>query len=140
VGRQAPGLVLTVYNWARPRDLSHYETFEHYHATFYQHVEALSLTPFAARAIDRGLTAVLVALVRLARQKYNPNGAASNLDGGDPLVKAAIEAIVQRAAAVSGEQAVADEVRARLKSRVDRWLAEAARVAGGTKLGYREKK
>ena len=29
---QHPGLVLTVYNWARPRDLSHYETFEHYHA------------------------------------------------------------------------------------------------------------
>jgi ATP-dependent helicase YprA (DUF1998 family) len=31
VGRQHPGLVLTVYNWARPRDLSHYETFCHYH-------------------------------------------------------------------------------------------------------------
>ena len=30
-----------------PRDLSHYERFEHYHATFYQHVEALSVTPFA---------------------------------------------------------------------------------------------
>ena len=45
VGRKFPGLVFTVYNWARPRDLSHYETFEHYHATFYQHVEALSVTP-----------------------------------------------------------------------------------------------
>jgi superfamily II DNA or RNA helicase len=43
VGRDlsAPGLVVTVYNWARPRDLSHYETFEHYHATFYRHVEGL---------------------------------------------------------------------------------------------------
>ena len=29
VGRRWPGLVLSVYNWARPRDLSHYETFEH---------------------------------------------------------------------------------------------------------------
>ena len=38
VGRSYPGLVITVYNWARPRDLSHYERFEHYHATFYQHV------------------------------------------------------------------------------------------------------
>ena len=26
VGRKFPGLVCTVYNWARPRDLSHYET------------------------------------------------------------------------------------------------------------------
>ena len=39
VGRKHPGLVITVFNWARPRDLSHYETFEHYHRTFYQHVE-----------------------------------------------------------------------------------------------------
>src|SRR4051794_41709935 len=41
VGRNpiAPGLVCTVFNWARPRDLSHYEAFEHYHATFYKHVE-----------------------------------------------------------------------------------------------------
>ena len=66
VGRASPGLVLTVLNWARPRDLSHYETFEHYHATFYRQVEALSVTPFAARALDRGLTAVLASLVRLS--------------------------------------------------------------------------
>ena len=39
VGRSFPGLVCTVLTWARPRDLSHYETFEHYHATFYKHVE-----------------------------------------------------------------------------------------------------
>jgi hypothetical protein len=30
VGRSHPGLVITVYNWARPRDLSHYEKFYHY--------------------------------------------------------------------------------------------------------------
>src|SRR5712692_7863774 len=71
VGRQFPGLVLTVYNWTRPRDLSHYERFGHYHATFYQQVEALSVTPFAPRAVDRGLTAVLVALTRLADLDLN---------------------------------------------------------------------
>ena len=49
VGRKYPGLVFTVFNWTRPRDLSHYETFEHYHATFYKHVEALSVTPFSPR-------------------------------------------------------------------------------------------
>src|SRR5690606_9677682 len=54
--RPGPGIVCTVYNWARPRDLSHYERFEHYHATFYQQVEALSLTPFSPCALDRGLT------------------------------------------------------------------------------------
>ena len=65
VGRNAPGLSCVVFNWVRPRDLSHYEQFEHYHATFYQQVEALSVTPFAPRAIDRGLAALLVSYVRL---------------------------------------------------------------------------
>src|SRR5439155_11065350 len=54
VGRSFPGLVCTVLTWSRPRDLSHFETFEHYHATFYKHVEAQSVTPFAPRALDRG--------------------------------------------------------------------------------------
>jgi len=45
---------VTIDNWARPRDLSHDEAFEQYHATFHRHVEALSVTPFAARALDRG--------------------------------------------------------------------------------------
>ena len=52
VGRTFPGLVCTVFNWARPRDLSHYETFEHYHTTFYKHVEPLSVTPFSPGAFN----------------------------------------------------------------------------------------
>jgi ATP-dependent helicase YprA (DUF1998 family) len=39
IGRRYPGLVCVVYNWARPRDLSHYERFEHYHATFFVTVQ-----------------------------------------------------------------------------------------------------
>src|SRR5207244_1974662 len=76
VGRSFPGLVITVYNWARPRDLSHYETFEHYHATFYKHVEALSVTPFALGALSRALTAVLVSCVRLQGTDFNANNKA----------------------------------------------------------------
>ncbi|MGD9101403.1 MAG: DISARM system helicase DrmA, partial [Anaerolineae bacterium] len=77
VGRRHPGLVCTVYNWARPRDLSHYERFAHYHATFYQHVEALSVTPFSPRALDRGLGAVFVSLVRLLGLELNANDGAA---------------------------------------------------------------
>ena len=65
VGRAFPGLVCTVFNWARPRDMSHYETFEHYHATFYKHVEPLSVTPFSPGALQRGLAGLLVSMVRL---------------------------------------------------------------------------
>ena len=68
VGRQFPGLVLTVYNWARPRDVSHYERFEHYHETFYQQVEPLSVTPFASRALDRGLSGACVTRAIVQRE------------------------------------------------------------------------
>ena len=73
VGRTHPGLVCTVFNWARPRDLSHYETFEHYHATFYKHVEALSVTPFSAGATAVGWRRSWSSLVRLPGFEFNSN-------------------------------------------------------------------
>lgn len=65
VGRHWPGLVCTAFAWSRPRDLSHYERFEHYHATFYKHVEAQSVTPYSSRALERGLAGALVSYVRM---------------------------------------------------------------------------
>lgn len=65
VGREHPGLVFTVYNWARPRDVSHYERFGSYHAALYRYVEAISVTPFSSRARDRALSAALVMMSRL---------------------------------------------------------------------------
>lgn len=140
VGRSHPGLVCTIYNWARPRDLSHYETFEHYHQTFYSHVEALSVTPFAPRALDRGLTALLVALVRLSEGRYAPNEAAALLDRTDPAVKHAVDTIVRRAELVEESKAVGHTVRQGLERRIDEWLAHAAPKPGGQKLGYKTKK
>ncbi|HOC00601.1 MAG TPA: DISARM system helicase DrmA [Verrucomicrobiota bacterium] len=140
VGRSRPGLVCTLYNWARPRDLSHYERFEHYHATFYQHVEGLSVTPFAARALDRGLSALLVALVRLAGEKFNPNAAAAILDRSHAYVKRAIDQICKRAVQVDGRKEVGDAVKAMLNQRIDLWLAQAQRPTGGNILGYQKSK
>ena len=66
VGRKMnkPGLVVTCLNAAKPRDRSHYERFGTYHESFYRFVEATSVTPFSAPALDRGLTALVVGLVR----------------------------------------------------------------------------
>ena len=68
VGRDdtKPGLVITLLNAHKPRDRSHYERFRHYHETFYRAVEAGSVTPFAARTLDRGMAGTLVALARHA--------------------------------------------------------------------------
>jgi hypothetical protein len=140
VGRAWPGLVLTVLNWVRPRDLSHYERFEHYHATFYTHVEALSVTPFAPRAIDRGLTGVLVSCIRLMGTEFNENVRAGRIDRTHPYVKTALDHIVRRAHLVGSGAAVEQLVRAELEKRLDEWLAEAARTTGGRRLGYRDAK
>jgi hypothetical protein len=138
VGRRHPGLICTVLNWARPRDLSHYERFEHYHATFYQQVEALSVTPFAARALDRGLTAQLVSLLRLEQEPLAPNLGAGELDRDGSYVDPTIAEITDRAWNVSGEAATKDLVEKTLEERLDQWSHEAG-VAGRT-LGYRKDK
>lgn len=136
VGRLYPGIVATVYSWARPRDISHYEQFEHYHATFYQYVEALSVTPFAPRAIDRGLAAVLVALVRLAGLDLNDNLAAGRLRRDDPALQAALARILARAEGVTEERQGGGPLPSLLNAKVDHWLH---RVAGqmGAAFGYR---
>ena len=74
VGRtdDRPGLVVTLLNIHKPRDRSHYERFRHYHETFYRSVEVTSVTPFSARALDRGFAGTLVGLARHAEPVLSP--------------------------------------------------------------------
>ena len=67
VGRrwwERPGLVLTIFNPAKPRDRSHFEHFRSYHERLYAQVERISVTPFSRPALLRALHAVIVAFVR----------------------------------------------------------------------------
>ncbi len=135
VGRAFPGLVCTVLTWARPRDLSHYETFEHYHATFYQHVEAQSVTPFAPRALDRGLTGVLVSTMRLDDFELNPNSGAERMTSSThPSAVRAREIVVERDWQVSDTKEIRDRTDAMVAKRLDDWAHEAG--TGGRRLGY----
>ena len=140
VGRRHPGLACVVYNWTRPRDLSHYERFEHYHATFYQNVEPLSVTPFSPRARDRGLTGLLVSYVRLLGEDFNDNLGAGRITANHPFVQQALNDISRRAGLVEGKAAVGTDVRQELASRVDQWLAQAQQTTGGAQLGYKARK
>ncbi len=139
IGRHRPGVVCTVLNWSRPRDLSHYENFEHYHATFYQHVEALSVTPYAPRAVDRGLTGVMASLLRLQDLDLDPNEGAGRLtNSADPRARTAAAAIASRAWSVSEDVMVKDRTDQLAKDRIDKWVYEAQK--GGRRLGYRGEK
>ena len=130
VGRKFPGLVCTVLSWARPRDFSHYESFEHFHATFYKHVEAQSVTPFARRALDRGLTGAMVSLVRLDAPNFAQNAGAERMQSSaDAAAAAARDAFAARAWAESGEIDVRDLARGLAEERIDAWVKE-AKVSG----------
>jgi hypothetical protein len=124
VGRSAagPGLVNTIFNWARPRDLSHYERFEHYHETFYKHVEALSVTPFSARALDRGLSGVMVGLMRLWEERLNANQKAGQLQDTDPLMPSVFALLARRSENATHDKTVAQRMTAMLHRRRDEWL------------------
>ncbi|RKO67805.1 DISARM system helicase DrmA [Desulfofundulus salinus] len=80
VGRRYPGLVVTLYNPHRPRDMSHYERFISYHTMLYRFVEATSVTPFSPRAVDRGLTGVVIGLARTLAPDLAPNNGAGQFD------------------------------------------------------------
>jgi hypothetical protein len=124
VGRstEGPGLVCTVYNWARPRDLSHYERFEHYHETFYKHIEALSVTPFSARALDRGLSGAMVALMRLWDEHLNGNQTAGQLKDTDALMPKVFERLTKRAEDATHDRLAAERVLDMLERRRNEWL------------------
>ncbi len=138
VGRSFPGLVCTVLTWARPRDLSHYETFEHYHATFYKHVEAQSVTPFSPRAMDRGLTGALLSLMRLENDAFSPNVGAGELDKSDKSeITETINVLVRRAWNVSETTTIKSLAERELKERADEWAKE-VNVPGRT-LAYEKR-
>ncbi len=125
VGRREPGLVVTIYNWTRPRDLSHYERFEQYHATLYRQVEALTVTPFAPRAVDRGLAGLLVSMTRLHGESLAFNADARKVFQDRSLPDTMMERIVARASAVTRDNATADRVRKELHQRAEEWVKRA---------------
>jgi hypothetical protein len=138
IGRAAPGLVLTVYGWARPRDLSHYERFEHYHATLYRHVEAMSVTPFAPRALDRGITALLVSLVRHLETTYNADHKAQDVDTRSALIQEIVAELKERAEGITSAPGIGSDVEDAVKQRLDMWAGEQS--VTGRLLAYRGRK
>ena len=142
VGRvgDRPGLVVTLGNWARPRDLAHYEQFRHYHETFYRQVEPLSVTPFSATSLERGLDGVLVSAARVIQAAHAsrllPERSAGRITAERSVVETLIGALVARISRASDEGS-ANRARARLVNRLDQWESRrAAVIQQGKSLVY----
>ncbi|MFD5915313.1 helicase-related protein [Kitasatospora sp. NPDC058201] len=101
VGRRHPGFVAVMLNSSRSRDRSHYEDFHHFHSALYREVESSSVTPFSARARDRGMHAVVVALARLMLPGARENDRASRIEDFLPDLKGLVRpAVLDRVARV----------------------------------------
>ena len=118
VGRgQVPGIVITVYNDAKTRDRSHFETFRTWHDSIYRDVEATSVTPFSSRARDRALHAALVGLVRHSVTGLLDSPKLGSADRAS--VEALAGLIVERAGNVDAPEKQA--VESELDEIIDRW-------------------
>jgi hypothetical protein len=96
VGRKYPGLVFTLYNWSRPRDISHYEQFISYHSKLYSYVEATSVTPYSYRARDKALAAIVIGMLRQMDVSLFKNSYAKNLTDNNPYIDLVKSTIIER--------------------------------------------
>ncbi len=143
VGRDTdrPGLVITLFNVYRPRDRSHYERFKHVHETLYRSVEVTSVTPFSARALDKGLAGALVALARHAVPAMTSWDRASRIDSAKTQLESILEdAFLQRVDHQrSSKDDAADQrqdVRERIEGLLDSWVK--LRDGATTSLRYQK--
>lgn len=142
VGRdpKRPGLVVTLGNWARPRDLAHFEQFKAYHESFYAHVEPLSVTPFSVASLERGVSGLLVSAAR-AIQGHVADGLtaernAFRIDAQRDAVERLAHMLATRIDLASAGMA-GDRAATLLRNRVDAWQDRAKRVGEqGDRLAY----
>ena len=136
VGRDSsarPGLVVSLGNWARPRDLAHFEQFQHYHETFYAQVEALSVTPYSPTSLARGIDGVLVSAARVLQASLDdglsPEREAWRIRDQRAAVEAIAEKLKKRIAAAALDEAATKRANDLLVNRLDRWTERAKRAA-----------
>jgi hypothetical protein len=141
VGRESnrPGLVVTLLNLHKPRDRTHYEHFRAYHASFYRAVEATSVTPFAPRALDRALAAVVVAAARHYDPALSPPDAVRRL-ADHPAARGAVATILRKRGHSAGvDDAAIDRAVARATELFDMWEDVAVeQTATGGAFTYEE--
>jgi hypothetical protein len=130
VGRQTPGLVVTLYSASKPRDRSHFESFVPYHSAVYRYVEPTSVTPFSVPARARALHAGLVIMVRHGLGLAD-KAAAADFDRENPQLRTMLDDFLRRVeVADPGET---PDVARHLEELADQWqhLVTKAEPSGG---------
>ncbi|WP_423798184.1 DISARM system helicase DrmA [Neobacillus sp. SAB-20_R2A] len=132
VGRKYPGLVLTLFNSLRSRDLSHYEQFISFHEAMYRHVEPTSVTSFAQGCRDRGMEGLIVGTVRQIHDNLGNETSAINFKP-DKKTEDILAFVCERAEA-TGEISK-EEIREEIEEIYNWWYKQTQEQE---KLSYRQ--
>ena len=79
VAREKEGLVLTLHNPFRSRDVSHFEKFKEFHEKLYYYVEPISITPFSPKTIEKYLPLYMVTIIRHFYKNFADRKDAKNI-------------------------------------------------------------
>jgi len=101
VGREYPGLVVTIFNSMRSRDLTHFERFKSYHQAIYRHVEPMSVTPFSSGSLRKGLTGSFIGFLRQSLVEISNEKQASQFKRSSQVEKLK-ERFIERAVNTGG--------------------------------------
>lgn len=81
VAREKEGLVLTLHNPFRSRDVSHFEKYREFHEKLYYYVEPISITPFSPKAIEKYLPLYMATIIRHLYKKLADRKDAKSMSG-----------------------------------------------------------
>ncbi len=86
VARDKEGLVITLHNPFRLRDLSHFEKFREFHEKLYYFVEPISVTPFSTKSVDRYISLYLATMIRHLYPEMADQRSAGKMDASKAKV------------------------------------------------------
>lgn len=119
VGRSkdAPGLIIVLFNPFRARDKSHFEQFHYYHSTIYSQVEPTSVTPYSSPVREKALHSLLITFIRYFGS--NINSAYPRPFPKDTLVQEFKNVIEQRVKVIDPDEL--NETMRKVEERLEEW-------------------
>ena len=121
VARSKPGLVVTLHNPFRARDLSHFERFREFHEKLYYYVEPISITPFSKKSVSKYMPLYNATMIRhLNDNLANPESASSLTSGLRETIKS--ELYVYFRDRLSRTEQLSDELKELLTEELEQYI------------------
>ena len=138
IARSKPGLVITLHNPFRARDLSHFERFREFHEKLYYYVEPISITPFSKKSVNKYMPLYLATMIRHNYPELSNVESAANLSSSlQERIKGELAQYFRRrldrtkALSISLQEILTDELESYIEHFLDDALEEWQRLVDG---------